>query len=147
MCASRCDQLNEGVNKLTRRKSFLWQNFIFGKVSSTTRVIYFCFMKAYQLFPDFKNSLHVPICVLLILGTQLFSRSNSSKMQPWQVRLKFRNQLELLPQIRSQIIFRVESGIISLDSNITDNITRTIIIVGHSDQFQKRGQVKGYLYQ
>ena len=85
------------------------------------------------MFPDFKNSLHVPICALLILGAQLFSRSNSSKMRPWQVRLKFRNQLELLPQIRSQIIFRVESGIISLDSNITDNITRTIIIVEHSD--------------
>ena len=130
MCASRCYQLNEGVNKLTRRKPFLWQNFIFGKVSSTTRVIYFIFV-LWRLTSYF--------LILKTLYMSLFVRFSFwvPNCFPEVIRprcgLKFRNQLELLPQIRSQIIVRVESGIISLDSNITDNITRTIIIVEHSD--------------
>ena len=35
--------------------------------------------------------------------------------------------ISLLPQIRCLITLRVKSSIISIDSNITDNITRKII--------------------
>ena len=44
-----------------------------------------------------------------------------------QIRFKFRSQFQLLPQIRYLITFRVESSIISIDSNITYNIIRTVI--------------------
>ena len=51
-----CDQLNEGVNKLTRGKPFLGQNFFYENVC----VYHWCyvvllFYEIYCLFPDFKN--------------------------------------------------------------------------------------------
>ena len=48
MSASQCDQLNEGVNTLTR-KPFLWQNFLFGNIFVYQRgyLFYFPFMEAY----------------------------------------------------------------------------------------------------
>ena len=55
------------------------------------------------------KSLPVPICSVL------------------QARFKFRSQFQLLQQIRCLITFRVESHIISIDSNITDNIIRKVI--------------------
>ena len=74
------DILNEGVNKLTRRKHFLWQKFLLrdicvGNVSITHRVhlFYFRFMESYRLFNNFQVILNVPIWVLLILGAHLFS--------------------------------------------------------------------------
>ena len=47
----------------------------------------------------------------------------------WYIRFKFRSQFKLLPQIRCTITLRIESSIISIDSNITDNIIRKIINV------------------
>ena len=43
-----------------------------------------------------------------------------------QIRFKFRSQSQLLLQMRCLITFRVESSIISIDSNITDNIRKVI---------------------
>ena len=45
------------------------------------------------------------------------------------MRFKFRSQFKLLPQIRFLITLRIESSIISIDSNITDNIIRNVINV------------------
>ena len=49
LSASWCDQLNEGVQKLTRKKPFLWKNFLCGNVSEyyTGHLFYFRFMEAY----------------------------------------------------------------------------------------------------
>ena len=45
-----------------------------------------------------------------------------------QIRFKFRSEFQLLLQIiRCLITFRVESNIISIDGNITDNIIRKVI--------------------
>ena len=44
MSASWCNQLNEGVSKLTRRKSFLGKNFFVEMSVCTTRVICFTFI-------------------------------------------------------------------------------------------------------
>ena len=44
-----------------------------------------------------------------------------------QIRFKFRSQFWLLPQTRCLITFRVEGSIISIDSNIADNIIRKVI--------------------
>ena len=44
-----------------------------------------------------------------------------------KIRFKFRSQFKLLPQIRCLITLRIESSIISIDSNITDNIIRKVI--------------------
>ena len=41
-----------------------------------------------------------------------------------QIRFKFRSQFKLLPHIRCLITVRIESSIISTDSNITDTIIR-----------------------
>ena len=41
-----------------------------------------------------------------------------------QIRLTFRRQFKLLPQIICLITLRIESSIISIDTNITDNIIR-----------------------
>ena len=72
--------LNEGVNKLTRRKHFLWQKFLLrdvcvGNVSITHRVhlFHFRFMESYRLFNNFQVIFNVPIWVLLIFGAHLFS--------------------------------------------------------------------------
>ena len=46
-----------------------------------------------------------------------------------QIRFKIRSQFQLLPQIRCQITFRIENSIISIGSNITDNIIRKVINV------------------
>ena len=46
-----------------------------------------------------------------------------------QVKLKFRIQLQVLPQIRRSITFRVESSITRIYSNITDNIIKKVINV------------------
>ena len=46
-----------------------------------------------------------------------------------QIRFKFRNQFQLLPQIRCPITLRVESSISNIDSNITYNIIRNVINV------------------
>ena len=80
MFASWCDILNEGINKLTRRKHFLWQKFLLrdvcvGNVSITHRVhlFHFHFMESYRLFNNFQVIFNVPIWVLLILGAHLFS--------------------------------------------------------------------------
>ena len=86
MSAPWCDQLSKGVNKLTRRKNFLWHKFPLreclwvGNVRFVNmgHLFYFCFMETYRLFTDFKVILHVPIWALLILGTHPFSRSNLS---------------------------------------------------------------------
>ena len=43
-----------------------------------------------------------------------------------QIRFRFRSQLKLLQQTRCLITLRIESSIISIDSNITDNITKVI---------------------
>ena len=43
------------------------------------------------------------------------------------IRFKFRSQFKLLPQIGCPITLRIESSIISIDRNITDNIIREII--------------------
>ena len=45
------------------------------------------------------------------------------------LQFKFRSQFQLLPQIRCVITFRVGSSIISIDSNIIDNIIRKFINV------------------
>ena len=42
---------------------------------------------------------------------------------------KFTSQFKLLPQIRCLITLRIVSSIISIDSNITDNIIRKVINV------------------
>ena len=49
LSASWCDQLNDGVNKLTRRKLLLWQKFLCGNVGVYHRgyLFYFRFMEAY----------------------------------------------------------------------------------------------------
>ena len=49
MSAFRCDQLYEGVNKLTRRKRFWLQNFLHGNVCVYHRghLFYFRFIEAY----------------------------------------------------------------------------------------------------
>ena len=86
MSASWCDLLNEGVNKFTRRKQFLWQKRLLREclceknvsITHVGHLFYFRFMGSYWLFTDFKVILHVPIWVLLILGTHPFSESNSS---------------------------------------------------------------------
>ena len=59
MSASRCDQLNEGVNKLAKTSSLC--NFFGGNVCVFHRghLIYFRFMKAYQLFPGFSFYMYV----------------------------------------------------------------------------------------
>ena len=44
-----------------------------------------------------------------------------------KIRFKFRIHFQQLPQIRYLITLRKESSIISIDSNITDNITKKII--------------------
>ena len=41
-----------------------------------------------------------------------------------QTRFKFRSQFKLLPPIRYLITLKIQSSIISIDSNITDNIVR-----------------------
>ena len=46
-----------------------------------------------------------------------------------QVKLKFRIQLQVLPQIRRSITFRVQSRITRIYSNITDNIIKKVINV------------------
>ena len=46
-----------------------------------------------------------------------------------KIRFKFRSQFELFPQIRCLITLRLESSIISVYSNITDNIIKKIINV------------------
>ena len=46
-----------------------------------------------------------------------------------QIRFKFRSQFYLLPQIRCLMAFRIESSIISIDSNVINNIIRKIINV------------------
>ena len=58
-----------------------------------------------------------------------------------QIRLNFRNQFQLLPQTRRLITFRVESSIISIDNNITDNIIRKVI----NEQYEKCRAKKGPL--
>ena len=66
MYASWCDQLNKGVNKLTRRKYFLWQKFLLreclcvGNVSITHsgHLFYFRFMETYKLITDFADFGH-----------------------------------------------------------------------------------------
>ena len=82
--------LNEGVNKLTRRKHFLWQKFLLreylcvGNVSVTLRghLFYFRFTESYWLLTDFKVILHVAIWALLILGAHPFYGNNSSQIRP-----------------------------------------------------------------
>ena len=44
-----------------------------------------------------------------------------------QIRFKFKSQFQLLPQIRCLITLRTESIIISIDSNVTDNIIMKVI--------------------
>ena len=69
MSVSWYDLLNEGENKLTRRKHFSCQKFILmeclcvGNVSITRRghLFFFRFMESYCLFTDFKVILRVPI--------------------------------------------------------------------------------------
>ena len=71
--------------KLTKRKKFLLRECLcVENVSITHRghLFYFLFMETYWLFTDFKVILHVPIWVLLILGTHPFSGSNSSQIRP-----------------------------------------------------------------
>ena len=46
-----------------------------------------------------------------------------------QIRFKFRSQFKLLPQIRCLITLRIESSIISIDSNMTNNFARKVINV------------------
>ena len=61
-----------------------------------------------------------------------FSRIEINKPHPApvhsvsQIRFKFRSQFKLLPQIRCLIAVRVEGSIISIDSNIIDNIRKVI---------------------
>ena len=45
------------------------------------------------------------------------------------IRFNFRSQIKLLPQVRCLINFRKVSNVMSLDSNVTDNIIRKIINV------------------
>ena len=52
-----------------------------------------------------------------------FSHSTVSRRS----RFKFRSQFKLWPQIRCLITLRIESSIISIDSNITDNIIRSLV--------------------
>ena len=56
-----------------------------------------------------------------------------------QIRFKFRSQFQLLPQIRCPITLRIESSIISIDSNITDKIIRKIINVQQEKCRTKNG--------
>ena len=46
-----------------------------------------------------------------------------------KIRFRDRNSLKLLPQIRGPIAYRVESIIISRDSNISDNIIRSLMCI------------------
>ena len=46
-----------------------------------------------------------------------------------QIKFNFRSQFKLLPQIRWLITLRIESSVISVDSNITDNIIKKVINV------------------
>ena len=69
-----------------------------------------------------------------------FSSIEINKPLPAQVRsvswirFKFRSQFQLLPQIRCLITLRPETSIISIGSNITDNIIRKVI-QGHEVSF------------
>ena len=64
-----------------------------------------------------------------------FSRIENNKPLPVPVhsvsliRFKFRSQFQLLPLIRCLTTIRVESNLISIDSNITDTIIRKVINV------------------
>ena len=44
-----------------------------------------------------------------------------------QIRFRFRSHFQLLPQIRCLIAFRVQSSMISTNSNISDNIIMKVI--------------------
>ena len=59
-----------------------------------------------------------------------------------QVRSKFRSQFQLLPQIKCLISLRVEEGIIGVDSNIRDNIVRTVINVLQEKLRAKEGTLR-----
>ena len=53
-----------------------------------------------------------------------------------QIRFKFRSQFWLLAQIRYLITIRIETSIISIDNNITDNIIRKVINVLQSFSYE-----------
>ena len=59
-----------------------------------------------------------------------------------QIRFKFRNQFKLLLHIRCMITLRIESSIISIYSNITDNISRKIINVQQENCRTKEGALR-----
>ena len=46
-----------------------------------------------------------------------------------KIRFKFRSQFKMLPQIRCLITLRIESSLLRIDRNITDNIIRKVINV------------------
>ena len=75
----KCKQINKKKTFFVTKISFEGCLCV-GNVSITHRghLFYFRFMGSYWLFTDFKVILYVPIWVLLILGTHLFSESNSS---------------------------------------------------------------------
>ena len=56
-----------------------------------------------------------------------------------QIRLKFRSQFKLLPQIRILVKLRIKKSIISIDSNITDNIITKVINVQQEKCKAKNG--------
>ena len=86
---------------IKKKKTFFVTKFLFreclcvGNVSITHRghLFYFRFMESYWLLTNFKVILHVPIWVLLILGTQPFSGSNLYLIRPrWQIWFLFYKQ-------------------------------------------------------
>ena len=58
------------------------------------------------------------------------------------IRFKFRNQLQLLPQIRCLITLKLKSSIINIDSNITDKIIRKVINVQWENCRTKNGGLR-----
>ena len=76
----RCKQINKKKTNIFETNFLLREYLCVGNESITHRchLFYFRFMESYLLFTDFKVILHIPIWAVLILGTYLFSESNSS---------------------------------------------------------------------
>ena len=107
-----------------KRRFFLKKKPIYFRINSTSVIIRVKFNQLGFSSTEINKPLRVPVHSVL------------------QIRIKVKSQFKLLLKIRCLIILRTESSIISIDSNITDNIIRKVINVQQEKRTTKNGTLR-----